>query len=171
MWLCLKHVSDISADKRSVILPAGVLGFIAYYAMRQLQLFITLRISILLFQLWYYLPGFGQAGILKNNHTSQLQPITPNIKEVNTEDNGLNWNLHCFKYNKLLGNLRLFDLKKPSCFALGLSSNQIISIASEFIWYICDRHPVWPGSLCTLPAVCSCSAQSDRVWHNSIQQN
>ena len=67
----------------------------------------TLRISILLFQLWYYLLGFGQAGMLKNNHTSQLQPTTPNIKEVNTEDNGLNWNLYCFKYNKLLGYLRL----------------------------------------------------------------
>ncbi len=42
--------------------------------------------------------------------------------------------MHCFKYNKLIGYLRLFDLKKPWCFALKLSSNQIISIASEFIW-------------------------------------
>ncbi len=35
MQLCPKHVSDISPDKRSVILPAGVLGLIAYNSMRQ----------------------------------------------------------------------------------------------------------------------------------------
>ncbi len=29
----------------------------------------TLRVSILLFQLWCYLPGFSQAGMHKNNHT------------------------------------------------------------------------------------------------------
>ena len=36
------------------------------------KIFKTLRVSILLFQLWCYLPGFSQAGMLKNNYTSKL---------------------------------------------------------------------------------------------------
>ncbi len=49
----------------------------------------TLRVSILLFQLWCYLPGFSQACMLKNNHTSQLQPTTPHITEISAEDKAI----------------------------------------------------------------------------------
>ena len=94
----------------------------------------TLRVSNLLSQPWVYLLGFDHVALLKIithadcnwGNTRRYWWVHPNCNEQWTPF----WNLHCFKYSKLLGYFEIiwFD---ASCFGVYLLLNFELSIQNN----------------------------------------